>query len=252
MFRTDRSSGRHKDNGFWAKDVQGFGKRVKDIHRRFDALIEKVIKEHEETPSQEDLLSMLLHIAEDETMDIRLTRENIKAFILGKLIRKQLILKKKNKKTHTHKYIFLLKFIICYYKVKNVIMGNKILIKICRSRIYIYNTWALGRDPNHWENPLEFRPEIFEEKQMDVRGQHFEFLPFGSGRRMCPGTSLGLKMVYTTFGAMIQCFEWKAGEDGNLARVDMDEVHGISLPKANHFVCVPVAQIDPISMSIDH
>ncbi|KAD4584619.1 hypothetical protein E3N88_22220 [Mikania micrantha] len=73
---------------------------------------------------------------------------------------------------------------------------------------------------------------------MDVRGQHFEFLPFGSGRRMCPGTSLGLKMVYTTFGAMIQCFEWKAGEDGNLATVDMDEGHGISLPKANHLICI--------------
>ncbi|KAF5774160.1 putative 3,9-dihydroxypterocarpan 6A-monooxygenase [Helianthus annuus] len=54
------------------------------------------------------------------------------------------------------------------------------------------NVWALDRDPNHWENPLAFRPERFEENQMDVRGQHFELLPFGSGRRMCPGTSLGL------------------------------------------------------------
>ncbi|KAD4584617.1 hypothetical protein E3N88_22218 [Mikania micrantha] len=65
-------------------DLQWFGKRVKDIHRRFDALIEKIIKEHEEAQSQEkDLLSILLHIAEDETMDINLTRENIKAFILN-------------------------------------------------------------------------------------------------------------------------------------------------------------------------
>ncbi|KAL8252848.1 hypothetical protein R6Q59_036541 [Mikania micrantha] len=99
----------------------------------------------------------------------------------------------------------------------------------------LINIWALGRDPNHWENPLEFRPERFEEKQMDVRGQHFEFLPFGSGRRICPGTSLGLKMVYATFGALIQCFEWKAGKDGNLARVDMDERCGFNLPKANHW-----------------
>ncbi|KAL8252850.1 hypothetical protein R6Q59_036543 [Mikania micrantha] len=87
---------------------------------------------------------------------------------------------------------------------------------------------------------------------MDVRGQHFEFLPFGSGRRMCPGTSLGLKMVYATFGGMIQCFEWKAGEDGNLARVDMNEKGEFNLLKANPLVCVPVARLDPIPMSIDH
>ncbi|KAI3733035.1 hypothetical protein L1987_64250 [Smallanthus sonchifolius] len=68
------------------------------------------------------------------------------------------------------------------------------------------NVWALGIDPDYWENPLAFRPERFLEKQMDVRGQHYELLPFGSGRRMCPGTSFGLQMIHATFGAMIQCF----------------------------------------------
>ncbi|MFS7928620.1 putative 3,9-dihydroxypterocarpan 6A-monooxygenase [Helianthus anomalus] len=86
---------------------------------------------------------------------------------------------------------------------------------------------------------------------MDVRGQHFELLPFGSGRRMCPGTSLGLQMVYATFGAMIQCFEWKAGEDGKLTSVDMDEGRGLNLPKANPLVCVPAARFDPIPLSIN-
>ncbi|XP_076939860.1 cytochrome P450 93A3-like [Bidens hawaiensis] len=68
-------------------DLQGFGKRLKDIRRRFDELVDRIIKDHEESRKQEsgkvkDLLNILLDVAEDETMEIKLTRENIKAFIL--------------------------------------------------------------------------------------------------------------------------------------------------------------------------
>ena len=65
---------------------------------------------------------------------------------------------------------------------------------------------------------------------------------------MCPGTSLGLQMIHATFGAMIQCFDWKAGTDGNLTSVDMDEGLGLNLPRANPLVCIPVARIDPIPL----
>ncbi|PWA56854.1 cytochrome P450 [Artemisia annua] len=69
-------------------DLQGFGKRVKDIHRRFDELVEKIISEHEEERKQrrgsqgKDILNMLMDITEAEGMEVELTRENIKAFIL--------------------------------------------------------------------------------------------------------------------------------------------------------------------------
>jgi cytochrome P450 len=81
------------------------------------------------------------------------------------------------------------------------------------------NVWAIGRDPKHWENPLEFRPEKFigGKSQLDMRGQHFHLLPFGSGRRGCPGTSLALQVVQTTLATLIHCFEWKVvggDEDG--------------------------------------
>ncbi|KAK1441079.1 hypothetical protein QVD17_06916 [Tagetes erecta] len=70
-------------------DLQGFGKRVKDIHRRYDALIERIIKDHEDARKQgtqserKDLLNILLNIAQDASMEIKLTIENIKAFILN-------------------------------------------------------------------------------------------------------------------------------------------------------------------------
>ncbi|KAF5785812.1 putative 3,9-dihydroxypterocarpan 6A-monooxygenase [Helianthus annuus] len=114
-----------------------------------------------------------------------------------------------------------------------------------KTNIFV-NIWALGREPNYWESPLEFRPERFLENQVDVRGQHFHMLPFGTGRRMCPGTSLALLMVQTTLGSMIQCFEWKAGKDGNLTSVDMKEGTSLTLSRANPLLCVPVARLDPI------
>ncbi|GKD24696.1 cytochrome P450 93A3-like protein, partial [Tanacetum coccineum] len=106
------------------------------------------------------------------------------------------------------------------------------------------NVWEVGRDPTHWENPLEFMPERFENKQLDVRGQHFHLVPFGGGRRMCPGTSLALMVAHATLGSMIQCFDWKAGKDGNLNSVDMEEGIGVTLPRANPLEKLKNAQLE--------
>lgn len=111
------------------------------------------------------------------------------------------------------------------------------------------NVWAIGRDPNHWENPLEFRPERFASEegsgkgQLDVRGQHFHMIPFGSGRRGCPGTSLALQVVQANLAAMIQCFEWKV--KGGIEIADMEEKPGLTLSRAHPLICVPVPRLNP-------
>ncbi|PWA52916.1 cytochrome P450 93A3 [Artemisia annua] len=255
-------------------DLQGFGKRVKDIHRRFDALVERIIKEHEDERMQrsgsqgKDLLSILLDITEAESMDIDLTRENIKAFILNifvagtdnvaittewaiaELINHPNIMKKAKEEIDQAiiKETLRLHPPVPMIPRKSTEDRKAAGFHIPANTTIFINVWALGRDPNTWENPLEFRPERFEEKQVDVRGQNYGLLPFGSGRRMCPGTSLGLQMIHATFGAMIQCFDWKAGTDRNLTSVDMDEGIGLNLPRANPLVCIPVARIDPIPL----
>ncbi|RZB57154.1 Cytochrome P450 93A3 [Glycine soja] len=103
------------------------------------------------------------------------------------------------------------------------------------------NVWAICRDPKHWDDPLEFRPKRFlnndnERKKMGqvgVRVQHYQLLPFGSGRRGCPGALLALKVAHTTLAAMIQCFELKAEEkEGYYGCVDMEEGPSFILSRA--------------------
>ena len=109
------------------------------------------------------------------------------------------------------------------------------------------NVWAIGRDPKHWDDPLEFRPERFLSNdnesgkmgQVGVRGQHYQLLPFGSGRRGCPGALLALKVAHTTLAAMIQCFELKAEEKGGYCGcVDMEEGPSFILSSVEPLICV--------------
>nr|XP_043636830.1 cytochrome P450 93A3-like [Erigeron canadensis] len=276
-------------------DVQGVKKRSKEIRARFDSLIEKIINEHEEVRNEikrkgevKDLLDILLDISENECMEIKLTREHIKAFVLdimgggthssaistewalAELINHPNIMKKaieeidqvvgKNRLLQESDipnlpYLqAIVKESLRLHPAAPVIQRQSIVdcsvggYQIPAKTTIFFNVWSLGRDPNYWESPLEFRPERFEEKQMDVRGQNFQLLPFGSGRRMCPGSSLALMVIHVTLGSMIQCFEWKAGKDGNLTSVDMEEGTGITLPRANPLVCIPTARIDPLPL----
>ncbi|KAK9210023.1 hypothetical protein WN944_002392 [Citrus x changshan-huyou] len=91
------------------------------------------------------------------------------------------------------------------------------------TRVFI-NTWSIGRDPSVWDKPEEFRPERFLDKAFDVKGQHFELLPFGSGRRMCPGYSLGVKMIKSSLANMLHGFNWKLPAHMKPEHISMDEV----------------------------
>ncbi|PRQ47022.1 putative flavonoid 3'-monooxygenase [Rosa chinensis] len=96
------------------------------------------------------------------------------------------------------------------------------------TRVFI-NTWSIGRDPSVWDAPEEFNPERFlGNKAIDVKGQSFELLPFGSGRRMCPGYSLGLKMIGSCLANMLHGFNWKLPENMKPEDLSMDEVYGLA------------------------
>ncbi|KAK9934407.1 hypothetical protein M0R45_021553 [Rubus argutus] len=105
----------------------------------------------------------------------------------------------------------------------------------------LINAWAIGRDPNTWENPNLFRPERFLEleNEIDVVGRSFELIPFGGGRRICPGLPLAIRMLQLMLGSLLNCFDWKL-EDGVVPEtMNMEEKFGLTLQKAQPLKAVP-------------
>ena len=99
----------------------------------------------------------------------------------------------------------------------------------------LVNVWAIHRDPSIWEESTKFRPERFE-GTFEEKG--VKYLPFGLGRRACPGATMGLRLVLLALGAAIQCFEReKVGSD----KVDMTPGTGITMSKARPLeaLCCP-------------
>nr|QNN89154.1 cytochrome P450 [Achyranthes bidentata] len=94
------------------------------------------------------------------------------------------------------------------------------------------NLYKIHRDPHVWEDPTRFEPERFLtiNKDLDVRGQSYEFMPFGSGRRICPGISFALQVMQFTLANLLHGFEIRVnGDDGF---VDMSEGFGLTNLKA--------------------
>ncbi|TQD99209.1 hypothetical protein C1H46_015219 [Malus baccata] len=297
-------------------DFQGFGKRIEDTHRRYDALVEKVISEREELRKKnmkneggsggeevKDFLDLLLDILEKgsaESEEVEFTRVHIKALImefftsgtdttaiamewaLAELINHQKVLEKAreeidrvvgNRRLVVESDGPNLPYIQAIIKetlrlhppvpmiprksVQKCNIGNYV---IPENTMLFVNAWAIGRDPKYWENPLHFYPERFlaplsgggdGARALDVRGQNFQLLPFGTGRRICPGINLALQMLPALLGAMVQCFDWKVvgvnqkhmnGDDRVLA---MDERPGLATSRAHDLICIPVARFDP-------
>ncbi|PIA50061.1 hypothetical protein AQUCO_01300651v1 [Aquilegia coerulea] len=109
--------------------------------------------------------------------------------------------------------------------------GTKILL----------NAWAIQRDPEYWDNPLEFRPERFmnSTSDCDYKGTNFSFIPFGSGRRVCVGVPLAEKMIPYLLAKLLHSFQWKM-EEG--AKLDMLEAFGLELVKKIPLVMIPISR----------
>lgn len=116
------------------------------------------------------------------------------------------------------------------------------------------NLYSTGRDPKYWVDPNEFRPERFFEESnanLDVKGLHYQLIPFGSGRRVCPGVGFALQVIPAVLAALVQCFDWKTGEGttDEKGKVDMEEGDGgLVSYRAKPLMVVPVPRLDPFPL----
>ncbi|KAL8529477.1 hypothetical protein ACS0TY_006779 [Phlomoides rotata] len=104
----------------------------------------------------------------------------------------------------------------------------------------LVNVWAISRDPNIWADPLDFRPERFlvggERPNVDVRGNDFEMIPFGSGRRICAGMNLGIRMVQMLVATMVHAFDFELSNEELAHNLNMEEAYGLTLQRAKPLV----------------
>ncbi|XP_071693099.1 cytochrome P450 84A1-like [Rutidosis leptorrhynchoides] len=106
------------------------------------------------------------------------------------------------------------------------------------------NTYAINRDRNAWENPHTFNPSRFlQNGAPDFKGSNYEFLPFGSGRRSCPGMQLGLYALEMAVAHLLHSFTWQLPDGMKPSEIDMSDVFGLTAPKATRLVAVPTPRL---------
>ncbi|CAD6246295.1 unnamed protein product [Miscanthus lutarioriparius] len=243
--------------------------RAHETHKRWDELLETILSDHERRDSTHrhdggDFTDVLLSVQKEYGM----TRNHVKAILMDmfaagtdtwpsykeKSIRKHTpegqetveeedlasmpylkAVVKETLRLHPPAPLLLPRFsmadsIVHGYYVPS---GTRVIV----------HAWALGRDPESWENPEEFTPERFVDggsaAGVDFKGNHFHFLPFGAGRRICPGLNFGMATVEIMLANLMYCFDWQLPMGMEDKDVDMTEVFGLPVRPKEKLMLVP-------------
>ncbi|KAF5197501.1 Cytochrome p450 [Thalictrum thalictroides] len=226
-------------------DIQGHVKAMKRTAKEIDSILGRWLDEHKQKKldklrtNTEDFMDVLLSVVQDENLfgleadiinkatclkaqneiDIHVGKDRyVEESDIQKLVYLQAIVKETLRLYPSAPIVGPHESMEdCTVSGYNVPKGTGLLVNISK----------IQRDPRIWCNPCEFKPERFLTTQanVDVRGQHFEFLPFGSGRRSCPGISFALQVVHLALARLLQGFDFETPLD---APVDMTESVGLT------------------------
>lgn len=232
----------------------------------------------------EDLVDVLLRIKENDALQFPITSDHIKAIIsdmfaagtetsaatiiwaLSEMMRRPKIMAKaqnevrqvfKGKTTFDEEDLDKLTYLKLVIKeTLRLHPPSTLLPRECRKETYIdgymippktrvlINTWALGRDVESWDDPENFMPERFENCPIDYLGNYFEFIPFGSGRRICPGMQFGLTNVKHPLARLLYHFDWTLPYGTSPEELDMVEKNGLSAAKQKDLCLIAIEHTD--------
>ncbi|KAK1294982.1 Cytochrome P450 93A3 [Acorus calamus] len=261
-------------------DVRGVKRRIDEVHRRFDEVLERIIGRKEEERRRrggggglgraKDLLDILLEVAGDEKAEFKLTRENIKGFVLDiftagsdttAAVLEWALSELINNPTIQHKAQQELDSVVGKHRLveESDVPNLPYLQSIVKETLRLHPAAPIShriatRDAKilDYDVPADtivfinmwslHRPERFEDRAAEEMQKNLlHYAPFGGGRRGCPGELLGLDVLHMTLGLLVQCFEWEVVG----GRVDMEEGVGLTLPRENPLVCLPRVRLNP-------
>jgi cytochrome P450 len=111
----------------------------------------------------------------------------------------------------------------------------------------IVNSWAIARDPKYWTEPESFIPERFLiDSSLDYKGTNFQYLPFGAGRRVCPGYTFGLVMVEYAIALLLYHFDWTLPNGMTYQDLDMTDIAGATVGKKEDLLLIPILHDNPL------
>ncbi|XP_072973176.1 indole-2-monooxygenase-like [Typha angustifolia] len=270
----------------WLDFFSGFSSRARKVAKRWDDVLEDVIKEHNmnrvEDSNQEsrDFVDVLLSLGDDLQMEYGLTNDHFKALLMdmffagtdtcyitlewamAELIKDFEAMKKLQEEIRRIAYgkemvkeEDLIKMSYLKAVIKEVLRlhpSAPLLIpresmENCQIEGYqipkrtrvIINAWAINRDPKYWEAAEKFHPERFIESSVDYKGNDFQFIPFGAGRRICPGIDFGISIVEIMLANLMYHFDWELPHDVVREEMDMTDTFGLTARRKENLYLIP-------------
>ncbi|CDP17723.1 unnamed protein product [Coffea canephora] len=243
--------------------------KVEKLHKQIDEILVNIVNEHkgkikeakqEGAEGKEDLVDVLLNIQKRGDFEPQLADTSIRAVILdifsagsetsstamewaiSEMIKNPEIMKRaqhevrnfyNDKGNADESHLHELKYL-------HAIIKETLRLHPTKAQI-IVNAWAIGRDSNYWSEAEKFNPLRFLDSEIDYKGNNFEYIPFGAGRRICPGISFSQAVIELVLAQLLFHFDWKLPGDLKPEEFDMVEKLGRTIRPQNDLLLIPIA-----------